>query len=202
MRYRCETMQLETLEEAPTGFAAWMAQRTRWMKGWMQTFIVHNRQPGKLLAEMGAWNMLVFEITVLGMIIAPLLHAGFLLIIAARLALALPILPDTQWHWSALYIALLTLGYGAAIALPLAGLERQKRSHLFIGQIGLPLYWLLMALATMRALHELIDKPFHWAKTQHRIVGRDRSGSRWRSSRVSRLWKSKRPAQNKPRNQS
>ena len=71
LRYRCETMSLQRWRRRPTGFAAWMGQRTRWMKGWMQTFIVHNRQPGQLLADMGPVNMLVFEMAVLGMIITP-----------------------------------------------------------------------------------------------------------------------------------
>jgi glycosyltransferase XagB len=173
LRYRCQTIALPTLEEAPIGFAAWIGQRTRWMKGWMQTFIVHNRKPAKLLADMGPWNMLAFEITVLGMIVAPFLHAAFILTLLVRLGLGMPAFPDAP-----LWIIILALGYGSALALPLVGLHRQKRPFLFVCQLVLPLYWLAMAAATARAVHDLIDKPFHWIKTPHRPVGKLRRGQK------------------------
>ena len=35
-------------------------------------------------------------------------------------------------------------------------------------QFLLPFYWLLLSIATLRALHELLDRPFYWDKTEHR----------------------------------
>jgi cellulose synthase/poly-beta-1,6-N-acetylglucosamine synthase-like glycosyltransferase len=57
---RAETIESRTLEEAPLGYSAWMAQRTRWMKGWMQTFVVHNRAPLRFLREIGWRGFLGF----------------------------------------------------------------------------------------------------------------------------------------------
>jgi len=175
--HRCETMLLPTQEEAPTQFFTWMGQRTRWMKGWMQTFIVHNRNPAKLLADMGPWNMLAFEMTALGMIVSPLLHGAFFVIIAARLALGLPALPQAELAWTSPYIAMLVLGYGSAVAMPALGVVRQKRFGLLFPFLAMPLYWLLIGMATLKALHELVEKPFHWNKTRHRAVRRGRGGA-------------------------
>lgn len=172
LRLHCETMTLPTLEEAPTTFSAWLGQRTRWMKGWMQTLIVHNRRPQRLWRELGPWPFLAFEVTVLAMIVSPILHAGFLLVIIIRLALGMGVLPQDETAWTFPYLAALLLGYCSAIALPVVGLLRQNRRHLCAVQLFLPIYWLLMALATLRALHELLDRPFHWSKTQHRPVAR------------------------------
>ena len=58
---RAETLDSRTYEEAPLGYRAWMAQRTRWMKGWMQTFIVHNRAPRLFLREIGWRGFLGFS---------------------------------------------------------------------------------------------------------------------------------------------
>ena len=82
---RAETLASRTLEEAPVSIGAWMAQRTRWMKGWMQTFIVHNRAPGLFLHDVG-WRAFVgFEVLVGGMILTSLLHTALLLSLFWRL---------------------------------------------------------------------------------------------------------------------
>ncbi|HTN61077.1 MAG TPA: glycosyltransferase family 2 protein [Devosia sp.] len=169
LRYRTQMLASITLEEAPTRWRDWLGQRTRWMKGWMQTFIVHNRDPGQLLRQMGWRAMLVFEVVVLAMIVSPLLHAGLLLIIAAQLLLGVPLFDTMVPSWSTLHLGVFFIGYATTVGLTLAGLRRQRRYWLFALQLLLPIYWLLMGLATLRALYELIDRPFHWAKTHHRV---------------------------------
>ena len=140
------------------------------MKGWMQTFIVHNRDPGQLLAQMGWRAMLAFEIVVLGMILSPLLHWALLLMLAGQTVLGLPLFDQSGLAWPTLHLGVLCAGYATTVALTLTGLHRQRRYRIFPLQLLLPIYWLLMAVATARALHELIDRPFYWAKTRHRVV--------------------------------
>jgi cellulose synthase/poly-beta-1,6-N-acetylglucosamine synthase-like glycosyltransferase len=50
---RAEPFASRTYEEAPTGLIAWMHQRTRWMKGWMQTYVVHSRDGVALKRDLG-----------------------------------------------------------------------------------------------------------------------------------------------------
>jgi cellulose synthase/poly-beta-1,6-N-acetylglucosamine synthase-like glycosyltransferase len=47
-RYRCHVLDSTTFEEAPPRLSSWFPQRTRWIKGYMQTWFVHMRQPARL----------------------------------------------------------------------------------------------------------------------------------------------------------
>lgn len=164
-RLRVEMLASATQETAHVRYAPWLGQRTRWMKGWMQTFIVHNRDPLRLIAEMGLFAALVFEVLVIGMILAPFLHVGFVFM------LALQVLQDSSiihaGGWSAFYFFVLLLGYGSAFAMTGLGLWRQRRANLIPASLLLPVYWLLIALATVKALKELLVRPFYWFKSPH-----------------------------------
>lgn len=175
--HRVETLASHTHEEAPETLPAWMAQRTRWIKGWMQTFIVHNRQPLQLLRQLGWKSFIFFQLIVLGMILAPMLHVAFL--VTAGLGLAAGMVPGTaDAHlWTLGYLAVFLVGNAAAFLVNVAGLIRLKRSGLVPLQLALPYYWLLLAAATVRAMHELLVRPFHWAKTGHRPVATARVGT-------------------------
>ncbi|MDB5473600.1 MAG: glycosyltransferase [Devosia sp.] len=166
LRLGVDTLDSRTREAAPTRLGPWMGQRTRWMKGWMQTFIVHNLHPRTLVREMGWRATIGFEVLVLGMITAPILFLGFLGAMAVEALRGLP--PWTEWiGWSALYGGFLALGLGSALAVTILGLQRANRADLIWGQLLLPVYWTLMGLATIRAAVELARQPFHWFKSPH-----------------------------------
>lgn len=166
LRYRTATLDSTTGEEAPVTLSSWMAQRTRWMKGWMQTFIVHNRSPLRFRADIGWRGFIAFQIHVGGLIATPLLHTVFVLALVG------------QWlsgqsgfgiddGWDAAYLGILVLGYGSAVALTVAGLRRTGLSQVTAWQVLLPVYWMLHAVATIRAAIELLTRPYFWAKTVH-----------------------------------
>ena len=64
--YNVGMLTLPTLEDAPKRLAQWLPQRTRWFKGWMQTWLVHMRAPARFTAETGFSNMLHFQIADIG----------------------------------------------------------------------------------------------------------------------------------------
>jgi cellulose synthase/poly-beta-1,6-N-acetylglucosamine synthase-like glycosyltransferase len=165
LRYRTGTLGSRTGEEAPITLDAWMAQRTRWMKGWMQCLIVHNRSPRQLLADMGWRGFLAFEIYVSGLILSALLHTVVVVTLVLRIALGEAML--VRDLWDAAYIAVLVVGYGGSAALTVAGLLRARQANLLLYQLLLPLYWVLHSAATVRAAHELLVRPYFWAKTPH-----------------------------------
>ena len=164
LHHRTATIPSRTLEEAPVTRAAWLRQRTRWMKGWMQTFIVHNRHPRRFRAEVGWRSFLGFQLYVGSQIVAGPLHAVFLASLIANLLLDRPLAID-GWDWASL--TFFALGYGGAAAIVVAGLARLGRWDLVPAQVWLPGYWLLHAVAALRALWELLTRPYFWAKTQH-----------------------------------
>src|SRR5690606_9279280 len=104
--FRAEAFDSRTHEEAPLTVRSWMAQRTRWMKGWMQTFCVHNQAPRALLRELGWRGFLGFQVLVGGMILSSLLHTIFLGMLLGRLLLdgVDGLLPRDVWDWFAVGI--------------------------------------------------------------------------------------------------
>ena len=147
-----------------------MAQRTRWMKGWMQTFVVHNRAPREFLRDIGWRGFLGFQVLVGGMILSSVLHTVFIasLLVKPLLEGGVGLQPRDLWDWAAVLI--LSTGYGGAFAIQVSGLLHQRARHLLPIQILLPAYWLLHALAAGRAALELINDPMHWAKTPHGVT--------------------------------
>ena len=51
--HRTKTIASTTWEEAPIRLESWIKQRTRWLKGWMQTYLVHTRNPRRACREFG-----------------------------------------------------------------------------------------------------------------------------------------------------
>jgi cellulose synthase/poly-beta-1,6-N-acetylglucosamine synthase-like glycosyltransferase len=158
-----DTFESRTGEEAPIAFRSWLNQRTRWMKGWMQTFIVHNSRPRELLTDLGWRGFLGFQIYVGSMILSAPLHTLFV----ASLALSVALPPSPTDVWDAVSLLIFLVGYGGPAALVVAGLVRLRRLDLVAWQLLLPVYWVLHSLAGLRAMRELVTRPYFWAKTEH-----------------------------------
>ena len=181
LRYRSDTFVSETLEEAPISMDAWMVQRTRWIKGWMQTFIVHNRRVGDFLRDIGWRNFLFFEIYVGSLILSSLLHTVFVVSLLVRGLLGhWPRLDDAV---DAIYLTVLVIGYGATAVLFLGGIVRRRAWSLLPYQILQPVYWMLHSVAALRAAHQLMFRPYFWGKTAH---GRTRARRRIETAPTSR----------------
>ncbi len=82
--YRVEMLDSTTYEEACCQSMPWLKQRTRWLKGWMQTFGVHMRSPATTLRELGLAGFLAFHAYFAGIIVSSLAHPLFYLVLAYR----------------------------------------------------------------------------------------------------------------------
>jgi cellulose synthase/poly-beta-1,6-N-acetylglucosamine synthase-like glycosyltransferase len=168
--FPAEAFTSRTHEEAPVSLLAWMAQRTRWMKGWMQTYCVHAWSPRQLLADLGWKAFLGFHLIVGGMILSSLLHTVFLGTLLGRLIFdgVVGLVPQDVWDWFA--VGILATGYGGALAVVFSGLAHLRAWHLMPMQLMVPAYWMLHSIATLFAAVELVTKPTHWAKTTHGVT--------------------------------
>lgn len=81
--YRSGTLDLPTLEEAPATVGPWLRQRTRWFKGWMQTWLVHTRDPRRLARELGTRGSLGFTLIGTGLIVSSLIYPVYLVTLIA-----------------------------------------------------------------------------------------------------------------------
>lgn len=171
---RVESIETVTLEEAPATALAWVRQRSRWIKGWMQTLLVHSARPGKLLADLGWPSLVAFYIFVGGMVLSLSVHGVFLISTIARLAYDLITagVPDV---WTVAGLATLLFGYAGAIVVSMIGLERIGRKDIAPWLVVLPAYWLMAWCAVVLAGFELVARPYHWSKTKH--TGLDAAGA-------------------------
>lgn len=167
LRYRVQTLPSQTYEEAPVTLKAWLAQRSRWMKGWMQTFIVHNRHPIMFLRDIGLRNFLVFQFFVGGMVLSAPLHLVFAVALIVRVVLSGQQDMAIDSGLSFTYLFLLVAGYIGTASHAVIGAARLKRRGLMKYQLLLPVYWALIGVAAFIAAYELITRPYFWAKTAH-----------------------------------
>jgi hypothetical protein len=77
----------------------------------------------------------------------------------------------------------LVAGYLAVVLLSGRTLAIRGRSKDTTALFGLPIYWLMMSVACVRALFQLIVRPHHWEKTTHQA--RQRQAARPRATDAS-----------------
>jgi glycosyltransferase XagB len=158
-----------TLEEAPIGLNAWLGQRRRWMKGWIQTGISQGRDPVRAIREMGmgAWIAAHSQIfgVVLGALTFPFFAGWFLWNTWTGEVWDASTWPLFLANCLALEIALIGL---LVMLLPtIVGLRRRNLWHLVPWLLTAPLYLLLVSLAAWMAVRDFWRQPFHWEKTEH-----------------------------------
>jgi glycosyltransferase XagB len=159
-----------TWEEAPPTFRIWKGQRTRWLKGWMQTYLVHMRRPGRLWRELGARRFVGFQVLMGGMILSALVHPWFYALLAYDLWQGRLLgVPDSVFGQWLLGIGIFNLiaGYVSAIALGTVAAARRGRLRLAAHALLMPVYWLAISYAAYRAFGQMIWAPFYWEKTEH-----------------------------------
>ncbi|MEO3386359.1 glycosyltransferase family 2 protein [Mesorhizobium sp. CAU 1741] len=168
--YRVGVIGLPTFEEAPEDFATWRPQRTRWFKGWLQTWLVHMRAPVRLWSELGTASFLAFQALFLGTIVSVLVHPLALGTIAYVLArfMASDVVHITQVVIATTGLFTIALGYGAFLAVGRATLSRAERREFWRIVALTPVHWLLLSWAAWWAIFELYRRPHQWNKTPHR----------------------------------
>lgn len=168
--YRVGVIDSTTFEEANCAVGNWIRQRSRWLKGYMQTWLVHMRDPVALRRVLGPRGFLAFHLfvggTVAAALINPLLWLCFLAWFATRSTLFAELFPDWLLYPSGLA---LILGNVALVHLAAIGPLERGRYGLVARALTVPAYWVLMSIAGWKAVVDLIRRPFHWEKTHHGI---------------------------------
>jgi glycosyltransferase XagB len=169
--YRATVIPSSTYEEAPSSFRPWLRQRTRWFKGWMQTWLVHSRSPRRLIRDLGWRGFAVFQLLVGGTVLAALVHSLFAALLVYEVIAG-------QSMTIYLYVITLVFGYAISAVLGWLGLWRRRLMGCAWALLLMPLYWLMLSLAAWRALYHLIRYPHHWEKTEHGLARTSRLTSR------------------------
>jgi cellulose synthase/poly-beta-1,6-N-acetylglucosamine synthase-like glycosyltransferase len=179
--YDTAVVNSSTYEEAPSRIKPWVHQRTRWFKGWMQTWLVHMRAPMILLSEMGLPGFLVFQLLVGGTVLSALVHPLFLAVGLFRLFTGTLLTGDggvLQMVLLALYAVIFVAGYVATAVLSIIGLSRRNLLRHAYSLVLVPVLWLMLSAAAWRALFQLFYAPYHWDKTEHGLAKTSRQRRR------------------------
>ncbi|NJR13953.1 MAG: glycosyltransferase [Phyllobacteriaceae bacterium] len=159
-----------TFEDAPDTIPIWIKQRTRWYKGFIQTWLISLRHPRRLLSVSGGASFLVMQIMLGGLVLSALVHPFLLVSAILMLALMatgqqanLAFVPMAMIDW----ISLL-LGYAAFMALGSACLRLHEQDRLWRTLAAIPAYWMLQSWAAWRALLQINRNPHLWEKTPHK----------------------------------
>ena len=170
-RYRVGVIRSTTYEEANRAVGNWIRQRSRWIKGYMQTWLVHNRRPFHLLRQLGwvRWASYQFFIggTPAMFLINPLLWTVFIWSLVSPAGAGHQLCGGWTW-WLA--TTSLVLGNAVGILQSMIAVTRRRLYHLLPFAITSPIYWCLHSIAAYMALWQLFRRPFYWEKTTHGLT--------------------------------
>ena len=183
--WRLDVISLPTFEEAPERIGIWFRQRTRWLKGWLQTVLVHSRNPIRTFRELGLRGTMMYHLAITAIVVSILSHPFFIAIAAVdlwRLAVGGTRDPLVLWV-TGLSVFNLVGGYSTWIFFAKAILARQGARVSWLLLLSVPAYWLLISGAGWRALWKLVVSPHHWEKTRHGLANRrdfaNIAGNQW-----------------------
>jgi cellulose synthase/poly-beta-1,6-N-acetylglucosamine synthase-like glycosyltransferase len=165
--YRTGMIDSTTLEEANSQVGNWIRQRSRWIKGYLQTYLVHMRHPLRLLRQAGLGGFLAFQLLVGGTVVFllnPIFWALTALLFVAGAGFVQQMFPTYVFYVAAL---LLFVGNFLFVYVNVAGSLQRRQFALAKYALLSPLYWGLMSIAAWKALIQLIRSPFYWEKTSH-----------------------------------
>ncbi len=168
--YRCDLLAKPTREEAPESFAVWRPQRTRWSKGWLQTWLVHMRNPVQLARDLGPGSFVLTQILLLGIVFSALVYP--ILVFTSVWAISAIVTGEAvssrEYFLLCLDLFNIICSFGAFIAIGAIGQAPLERKVSIRILCGLPVYWLMMSAAAWLAVFEIWWRPFHWHKTPHK----------------------------------
>lgn len=173
--YTVGIIQSTTWEEANREPRNWIRQRSRWIKGYMQTWLVHNRRPLAVLRSVGPKAWLSYQYFIGGtcaiFLINPVLW-GLFLVWLVGLWFEWPAWNErlfTGW-WLVFAATNLIIGNLLGIYLNMLAVFRRRQFHLTVWAITNPVYWFMHSIASYMALWQLVTKPFYWEKTNHGLT--------------------------------
>ena len=166
--YSTAVLDSVTYEEANSDPINWIRQRSRWYKGYLQTFLVHTRHPVQLWRQLGTRGVFRFAGLTAGTPAVTLINSVFWLLTLAWL-FAQPTFIRNLFPPFAYYAALvsLLLGNAAIVYMGVVAARADRKPQLAGASLLAPLYWILMAIAAVKAFVQLVFYPSYWEKTHH-----------------------------------
>lgn len=169
--YKTNVLESITMEEANSSFFGWFKQRSRWIKGYIQTYLVHMRRPHEFITDWSNPHILTFQIIVgfkfFSMWVNPFLWIMTISYFALRATVGPYI--ESLYITPILYIGMFSLVAGNFLYFyyNMIGAASRRQWDLVKYAFLAPGYWLMMSYASIKALQSIIFAPHYWEKTTH-----------------------------------
>lgn len=166
--YRTAVLDSITSEEANSDPINWLRQRSRWYKGYLQSWLVHTRHPVRLWRAIGPSAFLRFTLLLAGTPLIACLNAIFWLVLLLWL-LGQPRAVAHVFPPVIYYPALISLVFGNAVTLymNLITCREGRDPRLLLACLTVPIYWVMMSIAAVKGTWQLVRNPSYWEKTFH-----------------------------------
>jgi cellulose synthase/poly-beta-1,6-N-acetylglucosamine synthase-like glycosyltransferase len=169
--WRIGILDSVTMEEPNTDVLNWIKQRSRWYKGYLQTFAVAWRHPRALVRDLGWRGVFHFVMFVGCTPLLAVLNLWFwgmaLLWFIARAAFVQALYPGWAYYLAA---GVWVIGNLSIVYVSVVTARVVRRPDLLVAALLSPLYWVLMSIAALRAGVQLVTAPSHWEKTAHGLT--------------------------------
>lgn len=168
--YKTAIIDSTTLEEANSKVGNWIRQRSRWIKGYLQTFLVHNRDLPHFVREQKTHSA-IFQLVVGGKIAFIMINPIMWVTTAAYFIFRSTFGPTIEQFFPTpiFYTAVFCLIAGNFLYLYyyMIGVVKQEKFELVKYILFVPIYWAMISCAFWMSAYQLIFKPHYWEKTVH-----------------------------------
>lgn len=166
--YKVGLVDSTTFEEANVSQKNWVRQRSRWIKGYIQTFLVHTRRPVQLMRRVGPLGTIGFISFIGGTMLSGLINPVFwaisiIWLVTRQFGFEALIPPALVW----ISLSSLIIGNGLLIHQLMLAPVARRQFRLVPYALTVVWYWVLMSIAAWKGLAQLVTNPFYWEKTQH-----------------------------------
>ena len=166
--YEIKVLESTTLEEANSDFVNWVKQRSRWYKGYLQTFLIHLRSPRRAQERdrsQGRWSLVRLR----GRDPDPRHGQPVLLGHDPRVVHRPPAFVKEIFPAPVYYVGLVLWAFGNFLLWYLTVLTARhtRPEGLVLAAMLVPIYWVMMSIAAVKAMWQLVVTPSFWEKTAH-----------------------------------
>lgn len=166
--YQTAILDSTTWEEANSKIWNWIRQRSHWVKGYIQTYLVHMRHPIRLHRELGWKRFWQFQLVIGGVPFHLLINPIFWLLLIVYFLTRWGFIEQLFPVWI-FVLAFINFYFGNFVFVYLNVLGAMRRKYYSLVKVALlcPLYWVLMSIGAWKGLLQLVHSPHYWEKTIH-----------------------------------
>lgn len=169
--YNTAIVDSTTLEEANSDLKNWFGQRSRWIKGYMQTYLVHSRSLGEFFKKGRRSHFFTFQLVIGGKVLSMFINPVMWIITVSYFTLKanIGVSLESFFPMPVLYMGIFSLVFGNFLYLYyyMIGCTKHRQEELIKYVFLVPFYWIAMSIAAWVGLYDLLVAPHHWSKTKH-----------------------------------